>query len=139
MNVVTTSPGLFTANSSGTGPGAILNSNNSVNAPSNPATRGDIVVVYMTGEGQTSPAGVTGKVTTVSSTPPLTPAPLLPVSITVGGQGANYTFAGQAPTFVSGVMQLNVVLPTAIGTGEQEILVTIGGNQSQRGVTVSVK
>ena len=111
-NVTTTSPGLFTANSSGTGPGAIANSNGSINSPSNPATRGDIVVVYLTGEGETSPAGVTGKVTTVAAPPqPLTPAPLLPVSITVGGQGANYTFAGEAPGFVSGVLQLNLVLP----------------------------
>jgi uncharacterized protein (TIGR03437 family) len=143
MNVATTQPGLFTLNSSGTGPGAILNSNNSVNGPGTgatvPATRGDTVVVYMTGEGQTSPAGVTGKVTTVASAPPLTPGPLLPVSVTVGGQPANWNFAGEAPGFVSGVMQLNVQLPTNIGTGEQEILVTIGGNQSQKGVTVSVK
>jgi uncharacterized protein (TIGR03437 family) len=36
-------------------------------------------------------------------------------------------------------MQLNVVIPTNINAGDQEILVTIGGNQSQRGVTVSVK
>ncbi len=139
-NVTTTAPGLFTANSSGTGPGAIANSNGSINSPSNPATRGDIVVVYLTGEGETSPAGVTGKVTTVAAPPaPLTPAPLLPVSITVGGQGANYTFAGEAPGFVSGVLQLNLVLPTNIGAGDQPIVVTIGGNQSQQGVTVSVK
>jgi uncharacterized protein (TIGR03437 family) len=140
VNVATTSPGLFTANSSGTGPGAILNSNLSVNAPSNPATRGDVVVVYLTGEGETSPAGVTGKVTTTAAPPqPLTPAPLLPISITVGGQGAQYTFAGEAPGFVSGVLQLNVVIPTNIAAGDQAIVVTIGGNPSQQGVTVSVK
>jgi uncharacterized protein (TIGR03437 family) len=143
LNMATTAPGLFTLNSSGTGPGAILNSNNSVNGPgtgaTSPATRGDTVVVYLTGEGQTSPAGVTGKVTTVSSTPPLTPGPLLPVSITIGGQPANYTFAGEAPGFVSGVMQLNVTTPTNVPAGDQEILVTIGGNVSQRGVTVSLK
>src|SRR4030095_13654197 len=91
VNMATTAPGVFTANSSGTGPGAILNSNLSVNSPSNAATRGDVVVVYLTGEGETSPAGVTGKVTTVSATPPITPAPLLPVSVTVGGHGAQYT------------------------------------------------
>ena len=91
VNVATTAPGVFTANSSGTGPGAILNSNLSVNSPSNPATRGDVVVVYLTGEGETSPAGVTGKVTTTAAPPqPLTPAPLLPISVTVGGQGAQY-------------------------------------------------
>ncbi len=140
VNVVTTAPGLFTANASGTGPGAIANSDGSTNSPSNPAARGGIVVVYLTGEGETSPAGVTGKVTTVAAPPqPLTPAPLLPISITVGGQGANYTFAGEAPGFVSGVLQLNVVVPTNITAGDQPIVVTIGGNPSQQGVTVSVK
>ena len=77
--------------------------------------------------------------TTVSSTPPLTPAPLLPISITVGGQPANYSFAGEAPGFVSGVLQLNVITPTNVPAGDQEILVTIGGNQSLHGVTVSLK
>ena len=140
VSVVTTSPGLFTANSSGTGPGAIANSDGSTNAPSNPAVRGGIVVVYLTGEGATNPAGVTGKVTTVAAPPaPLTPVPLLPISITIGGQGANYTFAGEAPGFVSGVLQLNVVVPTNITAGDQPIVVTIGGNSSQQGVTVSVK
>jgi uncharacterized protein (TIGR03437 family) len=139
-NVSTTSPGIFTLNSSGTGPGAILNQNLSVNSPSNPASRGDTVVVYLTGEGQTSPAGVTGKVTTVSSNPPpLTPAPLLPIGVTIGGQAANYTFAGEAPGFVSGVLQLNVVIPTSAGTGDLPIVVSIGSNASQPGVTVSVK
>jgi uncharacterized protein (TIGR03437 family) len=140
VNVVTTQPGIFTANASGTGPGAILNSNSSPNSPSNPATRGDTIVVYVTGEGETSPAGVTGKVTTVASPPaPLTPGPLLPVSVTVGGQSANWSFAGEAPGFVSGVMQLNVTVPTGIPGGDQPIQVTIGGNQSQTGVTVSLR
>ena len=140
VNVATTVPGVFTANASGTGPGAIANSNGSTNAPANPATRGDIVVVFLTGEGETSPAGVTGKVTTVASPPqPLTPAPLLPVSVTIGGQPAQWSFAGEAPTFVSGVMQLNVVVPTNIAAGDQPIVVTIGVSPSQQGVTVSVK
>ena len=98
------------------------------------------MVVYLTGEGETSPAGVTGKVTTVASPPqPLTPAPLLPVSVTIGGQPANWSFAGEAPSFVSGVMQLNVMVPTNIAAGDQPIVVSFGGNPSQQGVTVSVK
>jgi uncharacterized protein (TIGR03437 family) len=140
VNVTTTVPGLFTANSSGTGPGAILNSNSSVNSPANPAPRGDTVVIYMTGEGETSPAGVTGKVTTIASPPqPLTPGPLLPVSVTIGGQPAAWNFAGEAPGFVSGVLQLNVQVPTNIAAGDQPIVVTVGTNSSQQGVTVSLK
>jgi uncharacterized protein (TIGR03437 family) len=139
VNVATTIPGLFTANASGTGPGAILNSNLTINTSSNPAARGDVAVIYLTGEGETSPGGVTGKVTTVAPAPPLTPLPLLPISVTVGGQPAQWTFAGEAPSLVSGVMQLNVVIPTNIVAGDQPIVVTIGGNPSQQGVTVSVK
>jgi uncharacterized protein (TIGR03437 family) len=82
---------------------------------------------------------VTGKVTTVSATPPLTPAPLLPVAVTVGGLPANWSFAGEAPGFVSGVMQLNLTLPPGVGSGAQPIVVSIGGNQSQTGVTVSIQ
>ncbi len=137
--VSTTVPGVFTANSSGTGPAAALNQNGSPNSPSNPATRGNTIVLYLTGEGQTSPAGVTGNVTTVSATPPLTPAPLLPISILIGGQPANYSFAGEAPGFVTGVMQLNVTVPLAAGTGPQSVTVSVGGNQSQSGVTVSLQ
>ena len=139
VSVATTVPGLFTQNASGTGPGAIQNSNITTNSPGNPAARGDVVVVYLTGEGETSPSGVTGKVTTVASAPPLTPAPLLPVSVTIGGQPAQWTFAGEAPSLVSGVLQVNVVVPTNIAPGDQSIVVTVGGNQSQQGVTVSVK
>jgi uncharacterized protein (TIGR03437 family) len=139
LNIVTTSPGTFTLSGSGTGPAAALNSNNTVNGPNNPAARGDVVVLYLTGEGQTSPAGVTGKVTTVSSTPPLTPGPLLPIAITIGGQGANYSFAGEAPGLVSGVLQLNVTVPTNVGTGDLALVVSIGGNTTQTGVTISVR
>jgi uncharacterized protein (TIGR03437 family) len=139
VNIVTTAPGIYTLNSSGTGPAAALNSNNTVNAPNNPAARGDVVVLYLTGEGQTSPAGVTGKVTVANATPPYTPAPLLPIGITIGGQAANYNFAGEAPGIVSGVLQLNVVIPTTISAGDVPVVVSIGGNPSQPGVTVSVK
>jgi uncharacterized protein (TIGR03437 family) len=140
MNVATTVPGLFTFDSSGAGPGAILNSDLGVNTAANPAARGDIVVLYMTGEGETSPNGVTGKVTTVASPPaPLTPAPLLPISVTIGGQPAQWTFAGEAPGLVSGVLQVNVVVPNNIAAGNQPVVVTIGGVPSQPRVTVSLK
>ncbi len=140
VNVATTAPGVFTFNSSGTGRGAILNSDLSVNSAANPATRGDIVVIYVTGEGETSPGGVTGKVTTVALPPlPVTPGPLLQPSVSIGGTPANWTFAGEAPGFVSGVLQMNVVVPTNIAAGDQPIVVTAGGISSQQGVTVSLK
>jgi uncharacterized protein (TIGR03437 family) len=139
LTPTTTSPALFTSNGSGTGPGAILNQDNSYNGPTNPAAKGSYVVLFLTGEGQTSPLGVTGKVTTVSATPPLTPQPLLLVAVLIGGQPATVAFDGEAPGDVSGVMQINVQIPANAASGNLPISVSVGGNSSQNGVTISVQ
>jgi uncharacterized protein (TIGR03437 family) len=135
-----TAPGLFTQNASGNGPGAILNQDNSVNGPGNRAAKGSIVQVYLTGEGATSPPSVTGAITTANLPPPqVTPAPLLAVGVTINGQPALYVYAGEAPGLVAGMMQLNVQIPANGASGELPILVSVGGNTSQNGVTVSVE
>jgi uncharacterized protein (TIGR03437 family) len=135
-----TAPGLFTQNSSGSGPGSILNQDNSVNGPGNPAAKGSIVQVFMTGEGQTSPQGVTGAITAATLPPPqVTPAPLLSVGVLINGQPALYTYAGEAPGLVAGMMQLNVQIPSSAPSGNLPITVSVGGNVSQNSVTVSVK
>jgi uncharacterized protein (TIGR03437 family) len=139
LKLATAAPGLFTLNSSGTGPAAALNQDNSINSPNNPAAKGSYVVLYMTGEGQTSPAGVTGKVTTVAANPPITPQSLLPVSVLINGQSALVAFYGESPGLVSGVMQLNVQIPIDAASGGLPLQVSIGGATSQSGVTISVQ
>ena len=42
---------IFTANSSGSGPGSILNQDYSVNTASNPAAPGSVIQIYSTGAG----------------------------------------------------------------------------------------
>jgi 6-phosphogluconolactonase (cycloisomerase 2 family) len=122
------------------GPGSILNQDNSVNGPNNPATKGSIVQAFMTGEGQTSPLGVTGTITAATLPPPqVTPAPLLSAGVLIDGQPALYTYVGEAPGMVAGVMQLNVQIPSNAPSGNLPITVLIGGNTSQNNVTVSVK
>ncbi len=136
--VATTAPGMFTANSSGSGPGAILNQNLTANSPGNPAAPGSVVVLYLTGEGQTSPKGVTGSVTQALTTQPYTPAPLLPVAVLIDNSPASIQFAGEAPGLVAGVLQINVVIPAGTPAGAQPVSVSIGGRTTQTGVTVSV-
>jgi uncharacterized protein (TIGR03437 family) len=134
VNAAATAPGIFTANGSGTGPGAILNADYGSNA-STAAARGSVVQVFLTGEGQTSPVGVDGKVTAAPY-----PTPLLPIAVMVGGQAATYQFAGEAPGLVSGVMQLNVVIPSTLtATGNVPLSVAIGSATTQGGVTVNIK
>jgi len=136
VNAAATAAGIFTASGTGTGPGAILNFDGSVNSSSNPAPRGTPVVLFMTGEGQTSPTGVDGKVTTAPF-----PAPLLPVAVTIGGSPATVQFIGEAPGLVSGVLQLNVLVPSTLTTtGAVPVSVTFGtSSSSQGGVTVNLK
>jgi len=140
LSVTAAAPGLFAQNTSGSGPGSILNQDNSLNGPGHAAAKGSIVQVYMTGEGQTNPPGVTGKITTATLPPPqVTPAPVQPISVLIGGQPANYAYAGEAPGFVAGLMQLNVQIPANAPSGALPIQVSIGGNMSQGGITVEVQ
>jgi uncharacterized protein (TIGR03437 family) len=140
LSLAVTVPGLFAQNSAGSGPGAILNQDNSLNGPSHPAAKGSIVQVFLTGEGQTNPPSVTGTITSVSLPPPqVTPAPVQPIQVWIGGQPANYTYAGEAPGMVAGVMQLNVQIPANALSGALSIQVKIGQTMSQSGITISVQ
>ena len=62
------------------GQGAILNQDYTVNGPDQAASRDTIVSIYATGEGQTTPAGVDGKL----AAQPL-PAPQASVVVIFGG------------------------------------------------------
>jgi len=103
VQIIATAPGIFTATGTGTGQAAALNSDNSPNTTSNPASAGSAVQVWMTGEGQTSPPGITGSVTCSAgcATTGQIPKPLLPVTATVGGQPAAVSFYGEAPGLVA--------------------------------------
>jgi uncharacterized protein (TIGR03437 family) len=140
-SLVAAAPGVFTLNGSGTGTGAITNGSGGVNGPKNPAARGSPAFFYITGEGQTDPPGTTGQVTSVNTVGggPLTPQPLLRVSVTVGGQPAAVTFAGEAPGTVAGILQVNIVVPSDLPPGDLPLVVSVGSLMSQDGVTVTVQ
>lgn len=140
--VVDTAPGIFTADSTGRGAGAILNQNNTVNTPTNPARRGEVIVIYATGEGQVSPAGSDGRI--VAGTVNSLPRPVLPVTVRINGQAVpaeNIFYAGAAPGLVAGALQMNVKIPETLNiTGLTAVPVDflVGTTPSQSGVTVSV-
>jgi uncharacterized protein (TIGR03437 family) len=137
--VVNAAPGIYTLNQAGTGPGAILNQDGvTVNGPNSAEKRGNLISVYMTGEGQTTPPGVDGTII-----PPVLSAlknPVLPVTATIGGVQATVQFAGSAAGLVSGVMQVNLFIPATAPTGNNvPIVISVGGTPSQSGVTVTVQ
>lgn len=135
-------PGIFTANASGSGPGAILNSDLSVNSSGNPAKAGDTVVLYVTGEGQTIPGGVSGAIT--PSTIPFT-VPVQAPTVTINGLPAQVAFFAEAPGLISGVAQINVQIPQGTPSGPAPVVVSFGGVSSQMtangtgAVTVAVR
>jgi uncharacterized protein (TIGR03437 family) len=135
MPVAASVPGILTANASGTGQGAILNEDGSVNSSSNPARKGSIAVIFATGEGQTNPRGVDGK---IAATVPL-PAPLLPVTATVNNLPAEVLYAGAAPTLVAGVLQVNLRIPLDTPSGDIPVVLLVGTVSSRAGVTVAVQ
>ena len=136
-NVTTTVPGIYTVNQSGTGQGAVLDQNLSVNSASNPAAKGSVIAIYMTGEGITSPASSTGIVAPGDGTG--LNHPVQNVTVTIGGVAAQVQYAGSAPGLVYGVMQVNVLVPSTVASGTQPVLVTVGGATSQNGVTVAIQ
>lgn len=133
--VADSAPGIFSADSTGRGQGAVLNENGTLNSPSNPARRGSVVVLYATGEGATSPAGVDGQVAAQ-----IYPKPVLPVSVRIGGQPAVVHYAGAAPGFVAGLMQINAQVPDSVPVGARvPVSVVVGSASSSPGVTIAIQ
>ena len=133
--VTNTMPGLFSANSSGSGPGAIQNADGSYNTATNPAAPGSIIVLYLSGLGQLNPAQTDGSIVSGSTLPALQ----YPVSVTVGGQAAQIVYQGPAPLAVAGLYQINCVIPPGTPSGSAAVLVAADGKQSQPNLTVAVR
>ena len=134
LPVAASAPALFSADSSGKGNGAILNQDNSVNSASNPAAKGSVIVLFGTGEGQTDPHGIDGRIASA-----VYPKPLGSVKVTIGNVQADVRYAGAAPFEVAGVFQINVVVPGNITSGAVPIVVSVGNASSQPGLTVSIQ
>ncbi|HZT28993.1 MAG TPA: hypothetical protein VFA33_03855 [Bryobacteraceae bacterium] len=125
-------PGLFAADGSGKGQGAIVNQDGSVNSRSNPAPAGSVIVLFGTGGGASNPPLADG--TVVDTTGTLA----LPATATIGGQNAEVLYAGPAPGLVAGVIQINLRIPAGAPSGSQPVFLRVGNFSSQQ-IQVAVK
>ena len=121
LPVVPALPGLFTANATGKGEGAILNQDGSINSASNPAAAGSTIQLFGTGGGVTIPPSVDGALNPLT----ITGALALETTATVGGQPAVVYYSGPAPNLVSGIIQIDVTLPEGTPSGNVPVVVTI--------------
>jgi uncharacterized protein (TIGR03437 family) len=138
-NVIAAGPGIYTANSSGTGQGAILNQDFSVNSGSKPAAKNSVVTVYLSGEGATNAppsAALDGRIAPIDGTGLYKPN--LAVTATIGGQPATVEYYGTAPGIVYGVMQVNLRISANAPSGNQPVVISVGPANSQANVTVAI-
>src|SRR5262249_3612560 len=132
--VASSSPSLFTLNGTGAGQALAINAaDGRVNA-ANPAKVGESISLYATGEGQTIPTGVDGKL----GSPDLV-RPVLPVSVTIGGLPAAIQYAGGVPGKVAGLMRVDVLIPDGILPGGYvPVALKVGEQVSSSAVWIAV-
>lgn len=140
QNVVAAVPGIYTANASGSGPAVgwnydLTGTYAGINSAANPAVKGGVVSLYVTGEGVTTgPAGIDGMLVTNLY------KPIAAVTATVGGQTAAVQYAGSAPGSIYGVMQVNIQIPAGAPSGASvPVVINVGGVNSQSTVTLAIQ
>jgi uncharacterized protein (TIGR03437 family) len=133
--VAEAAPGIFTASATGSGPGAVLNEDLTVNSPENPALRTSVIALFVTGGGQTDPPGTDGSVNNSTAA-----RLLLPVTAEIDGAPAEVLYAGPAPGLVSGIFQVNLRIPQSAARGRAvSVVLSMGTARTQPGVTVQIQ
>jgi uncharacterized protein (TIGR03437 family) len=113
FNVQPAAPGIFTSTSTCLAEPCPV-------TPFPSGSRGGTYTIFITGQGQVTPAATTGQA------PANLPQPVLPVSMTIGGVNAPIDFIG-IPSWSVFVTQINFTVPTNAPLGEQLVFVTVGG------------
>lgn len=97
---------------------------------SHPAKPGEVIVLYGTGFGPTSPAVPAGQVVTL-------PARLVSAAtVTISGTEAEVQWAGVSG---AGLWQFNVKVPDGLPDGDAPVVVKVDGKPSQAGAFVTIK
>jgi trimeric autotransporter adhesin len=120
--VLGAAPGLFSTSS---GHAVVQNSDFTLNDPTNPAKVGSTIVAYLSGSGPVSPAVADGAATPLGTLVSATSQS----SAAIGSSTAQVAFAGLAPGFV-GLVQVNIVVPSDLQTGDYPLAITIGNETS---------
>jgi uncharacterized protein (TIGR03437 family) len=134
LTLIDATPGIFV---NASGQGAILNEDSSPNGPANPAAKGKVVVIYVTGAGMTAPIGIDGRITPADATQ--LAKPVLPVTVTIGGRPAQVQYAGSAPSLIAGALQVNAVVPDDAPSGDAVQAVVTFGTQDSQPATLSIQ
>ena len=120
-------PGLLSRGGTGTGLVQAVHSQSGDAVDAfNPAAPGESLSLYAVGLGATNPVVSTGSPAPVTPAAPTVATP----SLTVGGIAASVQFAGAAPA-QTGIYLVQFTLPSNVPGGNQPIVLSIGGADSQ--------
>jgi uncharacterized protein (TIGR03437 family) len=117
--VLPAQPGIFILDAATTG---ATHLNGTVAGASNPASRGEAVVLYLTGLGTVSNQPATGASASLTT---LSPTILTP-TVTIGGADVSVSFSGLAPGFI-GLYQINTSIPVSAQSGLLDLKVSMNG------------
>ena len=127
VNIASAAPAIFFAPAAA----VLKNANFSLVSAANPAHAGEVLLVYLTGLGQTTPPLATGRLVPTASLPATRP-----VTATIGGRPAAVVYSAASPGF-TGLYQVAVTVPTGV-TGSVPLQLQMGG-ASSNAVTIPVQ
>jgi uncharacterized protein (TIGR03437 family) len=126
----------FAYNASGKNPIAATDAlTGALIGPLRPAKPGDVLTLYGTGFGATSPPTNAGEI------PAKIARTVLPPKVTVGGvvlASSDVLYAGVAP-FSAGLYQINIRIPATVPDGDQPVTLQLGQYYSPPGGFIPVK
>jgi uncharacterized protein (TIGR03437 family) len=132
--VAATAPGIFALDQTGAGAGAILHTDFSVVNDANPARRGEIIAIYLTGLGAVNPpsGGLSTTVIPGSST-----CDDKSICVLIGGHPTDILYMGLAPG-LPGLYQINAQVPS-LATGGKIPLAIVTPNAVHDQVYVPIQ
>jgi quinohemoprotein ethanol dehydrogenase len=134
VSIVPAQPGIFTARGVASGQGIVLNQDGTPNSAGNPAARGSVVSIFATGAGQTNPAGMNGAFARDDSM-----KMALPVTVLIGGIGAETVNARVPRGVFAGIVQADVRVPADAPSGSEVALELATGEVISPPATIAVR
>jgi uncharacterized protein (TIGR03437 family) len=115
----------------------VVNQDHSINSATNPAKRGSIITFWATGLGLMKPAASDGS---IGSSRELSQT-AAPINLSFFGFRAKVLYAGSAPGFVAGTVQINARVPAQMSSFPYpvELVLSSGATLAPVRVTVNVQ
>ena len=95
------------------------------------AKAGSIFTFYATGEGQTIPAGVTGRLPFDTL-----PSPALPVAVSIDASPADLLYAGASPGLI-GMIQISFRVPDGLAPGVHVLKLAVGNASTSQQIVIA--